>query len=160
MFLTQNVSILLALIILLQLIIFWRHLRMENPSIRKGDIVLYHSSGSESGRNMITSVLDISSRCGTAIIRVEGSTMVVSQKDLQVLKVDRCFPIMIPGKPVVDGYIHELGKPSKSYKFFEGDPIPEGSRFTGWNEAKFLKFPLSWFNYSPGFARGKLKFVS
>jgi len=126
-----------------------------------GDIVLFVDPQSTDGRrNMLTKVLDVFPKYGTAIIRCEGTTTVVSCADLQVLHADPAFPILIPSKPETEAlfFPKELSeKPLPKKRIFEGEPIPVGAHIgSRENCAKFSPIPHSWFNYSVEELNGKM----
>ncbi len=90
------------------------------------------------------------------LIRIAGTQSVVNVKDLQVLQVDRAFPLLGPQKPQTE--IVDHATPDLRFKtIFEGDIIAEKFRFESvCNSAPFQPIPLCWTRYGLSVANGKL----
>ena len=128
----------------------WRLLHKNKISI--GDIVLFVDNTHNLRRNMITTVLDIFPEHGTAIIRYERTTTVVSQKHLQVLHLDPAFPLLVPEVPHTEILVSHTDSGLRSAKVVLGQEIPKeaAKKIQRHNSANFRPIPLLWFKYGMG----------
>ena len=118
--------------------------KLRKPDITEGDIVLFLGKHQPAERrNVITKVLSTPDH-KVAIIRWYGTTMLVPQRELSVLKVDHGFPINIPQKPKAEICDYEN---LRRLTVSEGEEIPKGYDITGENIADFTPIPTNWFGY-------------
>jgi hypothetical protein len=134
---TVMASIALIELVIIIVLLLARSVRIPRP----GDIVLY------SGKNMITSVVDVDTNLKMARIRVEGSTMIIPLNTLQVLNIDMAYPLQVPSRPKADYVIPaSKGVEADLGTIYEDDTLPQGAHVVSpYNMAHFNQCPISWF---------------
>lgn len=113
---------------------------------RVGDAVLYVPPNCFE-RNMITMVLHVFPIKGTAVIRHERTTSVVSLRNLQVLRLNQSGLLAVPEEPQADVSVPDTGWQLKTVRVLVGQRVPERGHRCSQNVAGFRNIPRNWLGY-------------
>ena len=90
----------LSAVIIGTILILWQIMQIRVTSgqkfLKTGDVVIYTDpTGCVTEKNVLTQVIAVFDTCKTAQIRFGSTSAVVHLRDLQLIKLDRNYPITI-----------------------------------------------------------------
>lgn len=127
--------------------------------VKVNDVVLYIAANRPGMTNMITCVSQTSRAGRMATIDHCGKDLTVSWDQLQVLKIDRTFPILFRGKPKAKIESPGENGSKKEEVLFEGDKVPRGYVLVTDNIAELEDFPLYWLRRDIVITGGKIRVI-